>query len=260
LLIEGRATQAVVKEGTLGGTGTLEHLTVRDGGTVAPGAPIGVLTIEDSFTMHAGATLEFDINGTDNSDPLNAQYDQLVVGGDFHSAGTLKVTLFDDGDRVFSPVQGESFELLVAADGLIGPFHGFDLPPLAAGLVWEMDPTDGHALVIRVAAALRGDYNANGVVDAADYVVWRSQSTRSGRGLAADGTGPDGSPDGVVDDLDYALWRANFGAALPESVKQAAGVPEPGCVSLAALAILIAFTSRCIGLRSHQPGQRTGRG
>ena len=42
-----------------------------------------------------------------------------------------------------------------------------------------------------------GDYNHNGTVDAADYAVWRKGD------LAADGTGPGGTPDGTVNALDY---------------------------------------------------------
>ena len=34
---------------------------------------------------------------------------------------------------------------------------------------------------------LDGDYNANGVVDAADYTVWRDSLGQTGMGLAADG-------------------------------------------------------------------------
>ena len=44
-------------------------------------------------------------------------------------------------------------------------------------------------MVLRVAALLDGDYNVDGVVDAADYVVWRDSLDETGRGLAADGTG-----------------------------------------------------------------------
>jgi endonuclease/exonuclease/phosphatase family metal-dependent hydrolase len=59
---------------------------------------------------------------------------------------------------------------------------------------------------------LGGDYNGNGVVDGADYVVWRKTlgSTTDPR---ADGSGPSiGVPNGIVDQFDYAFWRANLGA------------------------------------------------
>jgi hypothetical protein len=66
---------------------------------------------------------------------------------------------------------------------------------------------------------LGGDYNGNGLVDGADYVVWRKTlgSTTDPR---ADGSGPStGVPNGVVDQFDYAFWRANLGAT---------GVPSGG--------------------------------
>jgi predicted outer membrane repeat protein len=61
---------------------------------------------------------------------------------------------------------------------------------------------------------LAGDYNFNGVVDAADYSVWRDTLGAS-NDLRADGSGAVvGVPDGVVDELDYVLWKANFGNVL----------------------------------------------
>jgi hypothetical protein len=71
------------------------------------------------------------------------------------------------------------------------------------------------------------DYNDNGVVDAADYALWRNTLGLMGAGLAADGNN-----DGTVNGADYDLWRANFGkmvapasgGALASSI---ASVPEP---------------------------------
>jgi hypothetical protein len=62
-------------------------------------------------------------------------------------------------------------------------------------------------------AMLPGDYNRNGIVDAADYVVWRK----------SDGTQPG-----------YDLWRANFGrtAGGGTGLASAAGVPEPTSLCL----------------------------
>ena len=50
-----------------------------------------------------------------------------------------------------------------------------------------------------------GDYNQNGVVDAADYTVWRDTLGQVGAGLAADGNGS-----GSIDAGDYDIWQANF--------------------------------------------------
>jgi hypothetical protein len=62
--------------------------------------------------------------------------------------------------------------------------------------------------------ALLGDYNQDGIVDAADYVVWRkSQGT-----TVAKYTGADGSGNGVVDQDDYGVWRAHVGQMLPPAI------------------------------------------
>ncbi|HEX4415432.1 MAG TPA: lamin tail domain-containing protein [Lacipirellulaceae bacterium] len=62
---------------------------------------------------------------------------------------------------------------------------------------------------------LPSDYNSNGVVDAADYVLWR-HTLGSTTDLRADASGPTtGVSNGVVDQPDYDYWRANFGAVVP---------------------------------------------
>jgi hypothetical protein len=68
--------------------------------------------------------------------------------------------------------------------------------------------------------ALLGDYNHNGIVDAADYVVWRKT---------------DGTPAG------YTTWRSHFGQP-PGSGSGAAGsasaaVPEPATLVLLMFAV-----------------------
>ncbi|TWT87196.1 Lysozyme M1 precursor [Pseudobythopirellula maris] len=75
--------------------------------------------------------------------------------------------------------------------------------------------------------SLAGDYNDDGMVDAADFTVWRD--TRGARrGGAADGNG-----DGRIDELDYDIWVANFGKSNLSSA-QTASVPEPNSLMLAA--------------------------
>jgi len=75
-----------------------------------------------------------------------------------------------------------------------------------------------------------GDYNGNGVVDAADYVVWRKSMGQAGAGLPADGDG-----NMVVDEDDYSFWRARFGDTSGSASMVAAAVPEPGTLLLAAM-------------------------
>lgn len=56
-----------------------------------------------------------------------------------------------------------------------------------------------------------GDYNRNGIVDGADYVVWRKMLDTNVDPF----TGADGDGDGVVGQGDYNVWRAHFGDSVP---------------------------------------------
>jgi alpha-L-arabinofuranosidase len=91
-----------------------------------------------------------------------------------------------------------------------------------------------------------GDYNNDGIVDAADYTVWRDSLGQTGTGLAADGTGSGGTPDGVVDDLDYQYWVDHFGATSAGSgAGSAGGVPEPSSLlMLAASSVAVVLAGR----------------
>jgi glucose/arabinose dehydrogenase len=76
-----------------------------------------------------------------------------------------------------------------------------------------------------------GDYNQDGVVDAADYSVWRD-TLGSTTDLRANGN-DSGASHGVIDAADYAIWKTHFG----ESVDTGAGgssvqVPEPSAGAL----------------------------
>jgi len=84
----------------------------------------------------------------------------------------------------------------------------------------------GWDLVPPAAPSPTGDYNGNGVVDAADYVLWRQQN---GTSITA-GTGADGSANGSVGLEDYTFWRSKFGLSVGSGSLTGGAVPEPtGC-------------------------------
>ena len=82
---------------------------------------------------------------------------------------------------------------------------------------------------------LEGDYNGDGVVDAADYTKRRDTWTRTNTDLSADG-----NKNGSIDSGDRDVWAANYG----DAAGSAAGVPEPTAFALAGLVVAL------IGLES----------
>lgn len=81
--------------------------------------------------------------------------------------------------------------------------------------------------------AWSGDFNGDGVVNMADFVVWRNTFGLSGIGLAADGNG-----DGMINDADVGVWSANLGRTLEAASSSTAAVPEPNAVLIAALLLV----------------------
>ncbi len=88
---------------------------------------------------------------------------------------------------------------------------------------------------------IAGDYNNNGVVDAADYVVWRDNVGTTHPLVNDNGIG------GVVRQLQYDLWRTHFGShAAAGAVAMASdAVPEAGTHMLLLLAVTAAWARRC---------------
>jgi hypothetical protein len=115
---------------------------------------------------------------------------------------------------------------------------------------WGYETEPGVSILAGVKApGLPGDYNANGKVDAADYVVWRGNAGLMGGATPAQG---DGTGDGNVNVDDYDFWRTNFGngsgagSAVGISLSLQA-VPEPSSLLLAvfgAIALIGSFFAR----------------
>lgn len=90
-----------------------------------------------------------------------------------------------------------------------------------------------------LAPVFEGDYNGDGVVDAADYTVWRDA-------LASGGTLMNESATlGVVDPADYDEWAASYGAV---QSPPAISIPEPIAAASFGVALLVVS-----GARSRRP-------
>jgi hypothetical protein len=94
---------------------------------------------------------------------------------------------------------------------------------------------------VRFGTAVPGDYNADGVVDAADYTVWRD-TLGSTTEFVANGDNT-GTSHALIDQADYAFWKSRFGATSGAGAGSLSGaaVPEPptALLLLSAAAVLL---------------------
>ncbi len=82
------------------------------------------------------------------------------------------------------------------------------------------------------------DFNGDGLVDGADYLIWQQNFALTGGATQAQGNA-NPTADGNVDAADLAVWAGQFGA-----VGAAVGVPEPAAATLAAVGLLGAALRR----------------
>ncbi|HEY3393503.1 MAG TPA: autotransporter-associated beta strand repeat-containing protein [Lacipirellulaceae bacterium] len=197
------------------GTNIAGGVMVNAGGVYAPGSSPGTSTI-GGLTMMSGGILEFEIG-----DPLR---DRIVVtnNGNITLDGILKLSLLDG----FMPTLGQSFALFEGAIGSITGAFDAIIAPTFNGLTLDVVQNAGSVLLqVGEATLLPGDFNADGSVDAADYVVWRKNAASAN---------------------EYNTWRANFGrtsasgaAAGGAPPAGSSAVPEP--TALAAVLIALCF-------------------
>lgn len=206
---------AVSGAGVFTGTGT-----VNFEGSMSPGNSPAAVSFAGDVTFGEGATLAIEIGG-----PVpGAQFDRLVVAGDLNLDGSLSVG-FSGG---FIPTAGQSFDLL-DWESLGGAFSTLSLPALSGGLNWNTSQLYSTGVLSIAAAGLPGDYNEDGLVDAADYTVWRD-------GLGSAIALPNDDTPGVAAD-DYTRWVTNYGAATPSN-SHSQSIPEPAAALLALLATM----------------------
>jgi uncharacterized protein YjbI with pentapeptide repeats len=191
-----------------------ETLVVRD-------SHIGI-TVNDSMNAVSGGTLEL-VLGDANWGSTMA----VAAGVTPDLGGTLRVRFADQAN--LAPLLGKTFDFF-DWPGVLETNNRFDAIELPPGTQWDLTQlyVTGTA---KLTALLLGDYNRDGTVDAADYVVWRN-------GLGTTYT-----------QADYDVWRANFGqtaggGAALSSAEPLPAIPEPSTALIAFVGSL-ALAARC---------------
>ena len=117
----------------------------------------------------------------------------------------------------------------------LGNIFNTGTPVANRDLVFQYTTTSGSLIdgVVEyfTPVGITGDYNNNGIVDAADYVLWRDKLNQSV-------TLPNDSTPGTVTQADYVAWRTNFGKSAGSGSDVAAAVPEAATIQLLILAAL----------------------
>lgn len=135
---------------------------------------------------------------------LEEYEDVLERRGDFDNGGT---TDGDDLLAIYASLGATGGQIDVDANGIV-------------------ELADAEAFVTGLLRTSPGDYNLDGVVDAADYTIWRDALSGSTDSLLADG-----NFDGVVNVQDFEIWRTAFGfvrGAFADTAGAASlSVPEP---------------------------------
>ena len=190
------------------------------GRTVEPGDV--VLASAESLVRAADS-----IAGTGNTVTMSLEfYDTFAATGTGSLLGTSEIVIADG--NVTPDVWTDCQLMATAPAGAVEArlMFTFSQPAGQSGAV-HIDLTELQVFNV----SLPGDYNGDGCVDAADYVVWRDNL-----GTAAylqNDTTP-----GAVTEADYGVWRSNFGSSAGNGSLQEVAVPEPTSLLLAALAVL----------------------
>lgn len=174
------------------------------------------------------------VTGTTTFSLINEAGESLVIGTVDNSRPDI---LDDDGDGDECDTSEGSEDI---CNNLVAPTEG-DVPVDMEGRVSLFlidffagagsDTNLSFALfdnlkVFAEADTLVGDYNNDGLVNAADYTVWRDGGPLQNETASV----------GTVDSEDYDAWAANYGAT--SSSLTSAAVPEPSACFLVAVGLV----------------------
>ncbi len=221
----GGAGNVSVSEGTLGGHGRVfGNVTSHSGAIVAPGKRTGKLTVTGNYLQEAGVILSIELGGKQ----AGKTYDVLNVQGNISLVGGSLEVLLTDG---FTPSPGDSFDILDFSS-LSGSFSALSLP---SGIEWNTS----QLLTSGVIFVASGDFDQDGDVDGADFLIWQRGFGTTGGATLTEG---DANGDGNVNGLDLSIWQNTYSLSLG-SLSAVVSVPEPSSMLLVVM-VLLCFQQR----------------
>lgn len=222
LLTKGSASQFNFTGGTLQAD-VIDFSLVNNGGTISPGHSPGTSTIHGNLQINSG------ILAIELASPTS--FDTVLATANVSLGGDLRVQLLagfvPTNESVFAFLSGQSI-----AGTFVNLSSGSRAPVAGTTASFLVTVSGTQATLSDFLTNLPGDYNNDGVVDAADFVVWR-QSLLTSVPLKNE-TASFGS----VDTADYEAWRTNFGTTMALGSSFTATVPEPSTTSIAVLVFL----------------------
>ncbi|MGD9636215.1 MAG: hypothetical protein AB7U97_23235, partial [Pirellulales bacterium] len=228
---------STASSGIKSGTVIIDNLDVTTEGGLGHGANDGndVLNLSLAVVDHPIASFSIDEALSDITIdlgvvPLGEQASTSFLISNLLAAGAPSFAADLDLDSISGSGDTEAFftELAAFSGMAQGDFESFDafFAPTNIGefsAVFTLNLSDEdlpgeetQTLILNLLAksVLAGDFNIDGVVDAADYVVWRD-------GL-----------DTIYTLDDYDMWLNHFGQTAGEAALAPTAVPEPSCILL----------------------------
>jgi hypothetical protein len=229
-----RQSMTIAQGAAVGGLGTITNLsgatltianavdldlTLDNRGTLAIGASPGQITGNDYLQSATGAW-NVEIGGI-----AAGQFDRMTLSGQAFLDGAVNLALLPG----FTPVLGQTFDILTAAGGVTGAFTAVDEPDnMPPGLLFDViyNPTFVRLQVVN-SPIFTADFDRDGDVDNADFTVWKNSYGTN--------AGADANADGRSDGRDFLAWQQQRGSV--PIVPADSAVPEPATLTLAAVAL-----------------------
>jgi hypothetical protein len=218
---------------TLSGTNAINHSVVDSvggGSIVMNGGSLGTAGntgIGSSLALN-GTSLEIDLRGSAGG----VTSDQFNVAGSASLSGNVVV----DVELINGYDPSGNVPILTTTGGITSSNLTLSLSGSGASQFTGIGIV-GKNLVLLAAASQTGDYNQDGVVDAADYTVWRDK-------LGTNGSLPNDPIGGTIGAAQYQQWKANFGAGGAGAVATAVPEPTTACFLLFCTLILVFRSAR----------------